>query len=154
MRYKDRAVARRQIDKRLKSLETIDQNRPPYGWIKAIRDALGMTAAQLGHRLGVTRQRVLALEHAEITGAVTLDSLERAAHALDCRVVYALVPRKPLDALVRDRALLLARERLRTTSHSMTLESQAVDQAEQEEQLQRLTQDLVASAGSVLWNEK
>lgn len=154
MRAKERALARRQIDKRLKLLGNFDLTRPPKGWIKAIRDALGMTASQLGRRLGVTPQRVLALEKAEITGAASLDSLERAARALDCRLVYALVPREPLEARVRDRALRLARERLGTAGHSMALEAQAVDQAEQEEQLQRLTQELIAQASSALWKEK
>jgi len=94
MRPADRASARRQLDKRLSVLTDIDAlTRPPRGWVKAIREALGMTTAQLAKRMGVSQPRAVTLEQAEARGAITLDSLERAEQALDCRLVYALVPR-------------------------------------------------------------
>ncbi len=74
--------------------------RPSRGWLKAIREALGMTTAQLGQRLGVVQSRVVAIEQAEAKGTVTLNSLEKAAQALDCRLVYALVPRQSLEDAV------------------------------------------------------
>jgi predicted DNA-binding mobile mystery protein A len=122
--------------------------------VKAIREALGMTADQLGRRMAVTKQRALELEESEARGAVTLESLERAAHALDCRLVYALVPRMPLDDIVQERATRLARKQLRATGHSMALEDQAVDPADEEEQLRRLSQDLIDKSGSVLWEDE
>jgi transcriptional regulator with XRE-family HTH domain len=79
MRAKDRALARRQLDKRLNLLSKPDVlARPPRGWVKAIRDALGMTAEQLGARIGVSQVRALALEKAEASGRITLASLDRA----------------------------------------------------------------------------
>ncbi|TCK19348.1 putative DNA-binding mobile mystery protein A [Thiogranum longum] len=154
MRAKDRAVARQQLDKRLNSLRYSDAfARPPRGWIKAIREALGMTTAQLGKRLGVSQPRVVKIEHAETKGSITLDSLERAANALDCRLVYALVPRKPLDEQVTERAERLAKKRLKSTSHSMALEDQEVDTADEQEQLKRMIQSLLDKAGSELWDE-
>jgi predicted DNA-binding mobile mystery protein A len=155
MRAKDRSKARRQLDKRLNILANPDAlARPPRGWVKAIREALGMTADQLGRRMGVSRQRVLELEESEARGAVTLESLERAAHALDCRLRYALAPRISLDELAQERATTLARKQLRTTGHSMALEDQAVDPADQEEQLRRLSQELIDKSGSVLWEDE
>lgn len=155
MRAKDRARARRHLDKRLNILENPDVfARPPRGWVKAIREALGMTADQLGRRMGVSRQRALELEESEARGAVTLESLERAAHSLDCRLVYALVPRTSLDALVQQRATKVARKQLRVTGHSMALEDQAVDTADEDEQLRRLSQDLVDKSGSVIWENE
>lgn len=155
MRAKDRALARRQLDKRLNLLSKPDVlARPPRGWVKAIRDALGMTAEQLGTRIGVSQVRALALEKAEASGRITLASLERAAQALDCRLVYALVPRKPLDELVEERAAKLARQKLQATRHTMTLESQAVDAADEDAQLKRLKQELIGQAGSALWEDK
>lgn len=154
MRPEDRATARRQLDKRLNSWRELEnQARPPRGWIKAIREALGMTAAQLAERLGVSQPRVFTIEKAETTGAITLDSLERAANALDCRLVYALIPRKPLDGLVRDRAEIKAKQRLKSASHTMALEAQDVDKADQSEQLNRLVQQLIEKSGSKLWEE-
>ncbi|MDH4056104.1 MAG: mobile mystery protein A [Gammaproteobacteria bacterium] len=152
MRAKDRARARTQLDKRLKILGKPDAfARPPRGWVKAIREALGMTADQLGRRMGVSRQRALELEASEARGAVTLESLERAAQALECHLVYTLVPRMPLDQLVHERAATLAAQQLRSAAHTMTLEDQSVDPADEVEQLRRLTQDLIDKSGSALW---
>ena len=145
-------MARKQLDKRLNLLQNVDiLARPPRGWIKAIREALGMTTAQLGRRLGVSQPRVLGIEKAEVSGSIKLESLERAAHALDCRLVYALAPRKPLEYLVEDRARGLAKKRLRATSHSMALEDQRVDEADEQEHLERLVQKLLNQPGSALW---
>jgi predicted DNA-binding mobile mystery protein A len=154
MRREDRATARRQLDKRLSLLSGADSLAcPPYGWIKAIREALGMTTAQLGKRLGVSQPRVVKIEKAEKDGAITLDSLERTAQALDCRLVYALVPRKPLDDLVAERAKTIAKKRLETTGHSMKLEAQGIEANDEDEQLKILMNKIVAQGGSVLWEE-
>lgn len=95
MRSEDRALARKQLDKRLNFVRSTDAlTRPPRGWIKAIREALGMTTAQIARRMGVSQPRAVEIEKAEKTGAITLDTLERAARAMDCRLVYAFVPKK------------------------------------------------------------
>lgn len=154
MRSQDREAARRQLDKRLSSLLKADAfTRPPRGWVKAIREALGMTTAQLAKRLGVSQPRVVGIEQAEAKGAITLDSLERAAHALDCQLIYALVPRKPLDALIEERATRLATTRLDATRHTMALEAQTVDARDEDEQRKRLIRQLIEQAGSELWDE-
>lgn len=96
MRPQDRTTARRQLDKRLDPLRNHEGfARPPRGWIKAVREALGMTTAQLAERLGVSQPRAVAIEKAETTNSITLDSLQRAARALDCELVYALRSRNP-----------------------------------------------------------
>jgi len=155
MRAQERASARKQLDKRLNILQNVDVlARPQRGWIKAIREALGMTTAQLGNRLGVSPPRVLGIGKGEASGSITLESLERAARALDCRLVYAIVPRKPLELLVEDRARILAKKRLRATSHSMALEDQRVDEADEREHLKRLMQKLLDQPGSALWEDE
>jgi len=155
MRAQERAMARKQLDKRLNILQNVDTLvRPPRGWIKAIREAFGMTTAQLAKRLNVSQPRVLGIEKAEASGSIKLESLERAARALDCRLVYALVPRKPLESLAEDRARELAKKRLRATSHSMALENQRVDEADELEHLKRLVQKLLTQPGSALWEDE
>jgi predicted DNA-binding mobile mystery protein A len=154
MRPEDRATARRQLDKRLNQLWNTDSlMRPPRGWIKAIREALGMTTAQLARRLGVSQPRAVTIEKAEKEKSITLATLERAAHALDCRLVYTLVPTTSLDGLVADRARCLAKKRLETTRHSMMLEAQGVDTADEKEQFKRLVKQLIEKAGSDLWED-
>ena len=154
MRSDDRALARRQLDKRLAELRELEAfSRPPRGWIKAIREALGMTTAQLARRLGVSQPRVTAMEKGEIQGSLTLESLEKAAHAMDCRFVYALVPREPLVDTVREQAERKARDKLVSTSHSMVLEAQGVDRETEAEQVERLARRLEAKAGAALWDD-
>ncbi len=155
MRRADRASARKFLDKRLTNLRNSDAlPRPPHGWVKAIREALGMTTAQLAKRLGITQPSVVGLEKAEASKAITLETLERAARALDCTLVYALVPRNPLETTVHERASEKARARLRTISHSMTLEDQRVREEDEHEQLERLVKKLLEGPGSALWDER
>jgi predicted DNA-binding mobile mystery protein A len=81
---------------------------PVRGLIKAIREALGMTTAQLAKRLDVKQPSVVAIEQSEAKGTIELATLRRVAEALDCTLVYALVPNKPLEAAVRDGARVCA----------------------------------------------
>lgn len=154
MTPQERASARRQLDKRLTPLRAMGGlARPPRGWIRAIRESLGMTTAQLAKRIGVSQPRAVAIEQAEKSGAITMESLERAARALDCELVYALVPRKPLEELAEDRALGVVKRRLARTGHSMALEDQSVAPEDEQEQLKRLQRRLLDGKGSALWDE-
>jgi predicted DNA-binding mobile mystery protein A len=94
--------------------------------VKAIREALGMSTAQLAKRLGVKQPSVVGIEQSEAKGTIELATLRRAAEALDCTLVYALVPNKPLEQTIRDRARLFGRQRLEPVEHSMMLENQKV----------------------------
>jgi predicted DNA-binding mobile mystery protein A len=107
--------------------------RPPRGWIRAIREALGMSTAALGDRLGTTPGAVTRLEQSEAADRVHLDTLRRAADALGCDLVYLLVPRRPLTAVVRDRARELAHEQAAAVEQTMLLEQQATGQAKKME---------------------
>lgn len=113
-----------------------------------------MTTAQLAARLQIAQPSAVGLEQAEANKAITLQTLERAARALDCTLVYALVPREPLDTRVHERAHDIARERLRTISHSMAVEDQRVGDADEQAQLERLAQKLMDGLGSALWHRK
>jgi predicted DNA-binding mobile mystery protein A len=113
-----------------------------------------MTTTQFGKRLGVSQSTALGFEKSEVSKGITLETLERAARALDCRLVYALVPSKPLELLVEDQARELAKKRLRATSHSMALEDQRVDEADERDHLERLVQKLLNQPGSALWENK
>ena len=123
-----RALARRRMDERYRRLGALSQMaRPHRGWIRAVRDALGMSGADLGQRLGVTQQRVAALEQAETQFSIQLDTLARAADALDCHLVYALVPRTSLTESVRAQARRKATQILRRGAHHSRLEDQATN---------------------------
>ena len=99
------AFARQRLDEQFKTLSNNSNLiRPPRGWVRAIRDALGMTSLQLGRRLGVSQARCIQIERAELEGSLTINSLEKVAQALGCTLVYALVPNTPLEQMVRTQA--------------------------------------------------
>jgi predicted DNA-binding mobile mystery protein A len=121
------ARSRARLDTRCKALGPATRFTPPVrGWTKAIREALGMSTVQLARRLRVKQPSVIDLERSEAKGTIELDTLRRAAAALDCTLVYALVPNQPLETAVRDRARAFARRRLGPVEHSMLLENQKV----------------------------
>lgn len=121
--------------------------RPPRGWVRAVREALGMSAATLADRLGVTAGAVIRLEQSEAADRVRLETLRRAADALGCDLVYLLVPRRPLTTVVRDRARELAHWQVAAVEQTMQLEDQATGRtAELEDQL---TERLLERGG--LW---
>ena len=119
--------ARAVLDARLAHLTPADLAAPRGGWIRAIRDALGMPAAELGRRLDVTHSAVFELERSERAGTIKLNSLRRAAEALDCTLVYALVPKRGLDVTVRAQAEGIADDDLRHVEQTMALEDQSVE---------------------------
>jgi predicted DNA-binding mobile mystery protein A len=110
--------------------------RPPHGWVRSVREALGMSTTALGARLGITGGAVTRLEQSEAADRIRLDTLRRAADALGCDLVYVLVPRRPLTAVVRDRARELAHLQVAAVEQTMRLEDQATGKAsEMEDQL-------------------
>lgn len=131
MGTQNRALARKQLDQRLEVFAALKKSHPPMrGWIRAIRDAIGMTGEQLARRIGVQKQRIVALEKGEVAGTATINSIKRAAEAMDCLFVYALVPRDSLQANVERQAYRYAEKMQATIQHSMLLEQQGLTDEE------------------------
>ena len=99
-------LVREQLDHSLAKLKPLGQTaRPVKGWLRAIRTGLGMSGVQLARQLGVTPPRVVEMEKSEVEGAISLKVLERAAEAMGCSLVYALIPRAgSLEQTLRDQA--------------------------------------------------
>lgn len=126
-------------------------SRPGNGWIRSIREALGMTSVALAKRLGMTDAGIRNLEKAEADDAITLASLRKLAEALDCELKYALIPRQSLEDMLQQRAEQLARERVLPVAHSMVLEDQAVYQACTDRQIKQLAKELLEGSRRELW---
>jgi predicted DNA-binding mobile mystery protein A len=135
-----------QIDRKLPQLreaaDLLSASAPSTGWIKALRQSLGLTAVAFGRRLKVRQQSATELEDSERAGTITLASLRRAANALDADLVYAVVPRKKLRDTIAARAQQLAKERISPIAHSMRLEAQGLSEKELAEQVDELARDL------------
>lgn len=136
-----RQLARKRLDERFAAWEALpDAARlaPHGGWVRTIREALGMPRHELGRRMGVGEKRVLQLENGEAERKITVESLARAAEALDCELVVALVPRRPLERTVADRRMRLASSWLKTRAlDTMAMENQAVSLDDLSDQLVR-----------------
>ena len=144
--------ARQRLDERLLALKPEDRFRaPPKGWLRAIREALGMTGVQFAQRLGIRPQSVEALEKSEASGAIQLNTLRRAAEALDCTLVYALVPNNSLSAMVDARARKLAMHDLGRVAHTMKLEAQGTGDADLEARIAAYIRDVLKDRD--LWRE-
>lgn len=142
-----RRTARRRLDQRLVGLDL--GQRPPRGWIRAIREALGMTTGELARRMGLTQSRVSQLERSEEHGSIRLDTLERAARALNCQVRYVFVPNEPLEDMVKRQARLRAQAEVDAVTHTMALEDQAPEPTVIDAQVEELAEQLVD--GGHLW---
>ena len=141
-RARNAAQSRMHLDERCKELGPVTRYSPPLrGWIKAMREALGMTTAQLAKRLGMKQPSVVAIEQSEAKGTIELATLRRVAEALDCTLVYALVPNKPLETTIRDRARAFGRRRRGPVEHSMMLEDQRVRGKDAEAQLDEIVRE-------------
>lgn len=120
-------TALEQLDASLARFAPLRDLPPPKkGWIRAIRDVLGMSGRQLGQRIGVSKMWVTDMERREANGATTLKTLRRAAEAMDCVLVYALVPKTSLKDTLLKQARRKVRQDMARASHHMALEDQAL----------------------------
>jgi predicted DNA-binding mobile mystery protein A len=145
----------RHLDSRFATLQALSHaQRPPKGWLRAIRDALGMTTSQYAKRLGVSQPRIVELEKSEQGGSVTLNTLQRAAEALGCRLVYVLVPERPLAEVVTKRAAEVAERQSRAIEQTMRLEDQAVEDNQAARALREQAIEDLLKRPARLWNDE
>lgn len=134
--------SRSYLDDRMRKTASAQHLAVPFGgWIKAVRVALGLTTRQLADLLKVKQPSVVALEQSEARGSMELATLRRVAAAMNCTVVYALIPNKPLEEMVRDGARAYARKRRGPIEHSMLLEDQAVTERDLEAEIDQIVRE-------------
>lgn len=126
------------------------QSAPRGGWIAATRDALGMSQTDLARRLGVLPSSVAKLENSERAGTVRVDTLRRAAAAMDCELVVLVVPRQPLQSSVDQQRFKLYNTTFNRAAAHMKLEDQAVSDDLRRHLLQEAE---AAIPDTALWRE-
>ena len=154
MNAKQAALARKQLERRLAPLRAMKLTAPPRGWIKALRESLGMTARQLASRLGVGISRIPVIEEAEVTGSTTLKTMRQAAGAMNSAFVYAFVPIEPLEDILRDRATQKARKDVARLDHTMRLENQALLKSDLAAEQQRSLDLILSGSLRGLWDDE
>lgn len=144
---KTSATTLRQQDKKFAHLRKFANEaahaRPETGWLKALRHAMGMSIHVLGNRLGKSGVSVHLLEASERKGTITLNTLRKAANALDADLVYAIVPRHSLSETLRARARVVATARTRTVARTMALENQELTPGQQRRQIESSVDELI-----------
>ena len=128
-------------------------NRPKEGWIRTLRKALGMSSPQLARRLDISKSQASQMERMEIEDRITLKQLRRVADSLECDLVYALKPRKPVEEMVRDRARQKAQSLVNKTDVQMQLEAQQLSSEKLKSQVNYEVERLVREMPRDLWED-
>lgn len=145
---------KRIIQQKLNLFSKLNEPMPPSGWVKAIRGSLGLTIRQLAERVGVGHGSIAKLEKRETKRKVTIESLENAARAMDCKVVYAIVPIESgntLDDIIKNKAYEAARKVMKDVAHTMRLEKQGTSEKQIQKEIERVAQELVESNDARIW---
>ena len=149
------STARKALDNKIASLPPLQKlQRPHKGWIKAVREALGMSSKQLAARLKVSPPRITALEKSEVDETVTLASLRRAAEALDCALVYSFVPKGSFEDILQSRARRIAAEIIGKVDHTMRLEAQNLREDKLDDEIETLAAQILREQHKIIWDHK
>ncbi len=126
---------------------------PPIGWIKALRNGIGMSMEQLGNKLSITKQGVMDIEKREKEGAITIKSMKEIAKAMDMQFVYGFVPNEgSLEQMIETRALEIATKIVERTSTTMKLEDQANSRKRIENAIKERATEIINKTPKILWD--
>jgi predicted DNA-binding mobile mystery protein A len=94
MRRIARQLARKRLDEEMRPYRRAGMNPDPTnGLLRAVRQALRVPVAEIARKMGVVRSVVFDLEARELKNTILLQSMSRMAEAMDCKVVYGIVPK-------------------------------------------------------------
>ena len=126
---------------------------PPVGWIKAIRNGIGMSMEQLGKKLSITKQGVMDIEKREKEGAITIKSMQEIAKAMDMKLVYGFVPNEgDIEQMIETRAIEMAKKIVERTSNTMKLEDQANSKERIEKAIKERASEIINNTPKILWD--
>ncbi|MGV8123865.1 MAG: mobile mystery protein A [Candidatus Xenobiia bacterium LiM19] len=155
MKYDKIGLIREQTSEKLKKLKPLSHvTIPIQGWIRSIRKSLGMNTRQLAERLEIKRQRVSEIEKNEVSGNLTVETLKRVAEALDCKLVYALIPNTSLENTVKNQAGLIVKKRMKRVSHTMALERQGLSLEQEQKAISDAVENILLEAPESIWDER
>lgn len=154
MNYWDKKLIREQLDKKIDKFKPVlNTPVPKVGWVKTIREALGMSTYDLADKTDLDQSRISRIESSEAKQEIKLSTLHKMADGLGVKFVYGFVPEADLEAVVRKQALMIAKKRLKRIDHSMKLELQGVSDEEQEKALSDLVDKILIEEPKNFWNQ-
>jgi len=154
MTKKFKQLMRQQVQSVTSSFESVAKI-PPFqeGWIKTMRKALGMSSLALAKRFKSLPSNILRMEKREVQGTITLEKLQEVAAAMDCKLVYALVPLEPIETLRKKQADIIAQKKINPSNHSMKLEDQGLNMTQLQQKKMRLVEELLNGNSKKLWDD-
>jgi predicted DNA-binding mobile mystery protein A len=154
MNYWDKKLLREQLDKKLEPLKVLAKSgMPENGWIKAIREALGMSTSDLGKKVGIDQSRISRLENSEKDGNIKLSSMQKIAQGLEMEFIYGFVTGGKLEKMVREQAHKIAVERMKRLNHTMRLELQELSNNEKERALKDMIDKILIDKPKDFWKK-
>ena len=155
MNYWDKKLLRQQLDKKLaKFRPVLNTPIPKGGWVKTIREALGMSTYDLASKTDLDQSRISRIESSEANQEIKLSTLKKMADGLGVKFVYGFVPEQDLEEIVRQQAMKIAKKRLNRIDHSMKLELQGVSEEEQKEALNDLIDKILFEEPKKFWDQE
>ncbi len=154
---KKRTLNQREIIDRKsgKWLDLRTEPAPRSGWLKAIRGSLGISSSQLAKLMGIHQANVTRLEKREAKGTASFESINQAAKAMNCKVIYAIVPDdnyQDLEEIMTEKSNNLAQITLEKLEHSMELEKQSSGVSSSD--IKKLSHELKINLDPRLWEKK
>lgn len=132
-----------QIDRRLEKLrKVLAESRVTPGWIYYIRQALNLTLENLSKITGLSKASIQQMEKREVHGRITIATLRKLAHSMECEFMYAFVPQKNIKSIISDKAYSKAEKLIKNADVHMTLEDQKVRE-KMELRIARLAKELI-----------
>jgi predicted DNA-binding mobile mystery protein A len=141
------------IDRTARQLESL--KKPSEGWLSVLRKALGMSGAEVAARASVSRNAVYQAERNERDGAITINQMHKLAEAMGGRFVYAIVPETgQVEDIMRAQARRKAEARIMRASAHMALEKQSLTNAQTEQRIEDLADELIRDVPPDFWKVK
>jgi predicted DNA-binding mobile mystery protein A len=147
------SLQREQLDRKFNELRVAPLNSPRTGWIRAIREGIGMSVAQLAKRMGVPRQNIHRIEQSETAGHVTVATLKKIADQLSCDLYVTFIPKASLQTIVKKRAEGVAKRILDQTQLHMGLEDQKASEDFVKTKSAELADQLIQTSDKRLWED-
>jgi len=141
-----------QVERAIEPFNTVKgASVPPGGWLRSIRESLGRSLRVQAEIAGISPVTLTKSERSEAQDRISLAQLRKLAAALDCELVYGLVPKKPLHEMIEARAELLAKQEILGVAHSMSLEDQRPSDNFIERQIDDRRKELIDGSWARLW---
>ncbi len=150
-------LRRGQLDQIYRAFGNLSRSDLPSGaWIRDVRGALGISATQLARILEIAPPTLKKLETSESKQTIEIKTLQRLASAMNCRLVYAIVPEPgfgSLEGILKKRARDVAAKIVGRVSQTMALEAQSLTADERSQQIEETAEELIRTLDKRLWDE-